>query len=360
MHSKPANDLSMPATRAFPRQVTMPAIYARAVQRHCRETAGLAWSDSEEAPGVISLEEQLEQVRTLTAQDPSWGRRLGVFFDAAMHGHAGLAFASAPSMRVGMDTLARFGSIRTPVVTLRGFLTSRAFRLSIRPVADCSDIEGRELLECTLVSVVGMVRRAYGDPVAACLLLYSDYPSPPKTIALANHLGCLAGPMSGWTGIEVPVHLLKSAPLTADSQTFDFALDRLRAAESIHRDDCLLAAVRHTLEGSTTGVPTLHAVARTLAMSARTLERRLSERDSSYRAIVDAWRRDLALSLLTSTSIPLESIATRLGYSEPSNFSRSVRKWFGHSPAAVRAGRLTAGDPPPSGQLGGYAPDAYG
>jgi len=40
--------------------------------------------------------------------------------------------------------------------------------------------------------------------------------------------------------------------------------------------------------------------------------------------------------LLTETALPIADICYRLGYSAPSAFSRSVTRWFGASPRAVR------------------------
>ena len=80
------------------------------------------------------------------------------------------------------------------------------------------------------------------------------------------------------------------------------------------------------------GEATLGAVAGRLGMSARSLQRRLAERGSSYEESLDAIRRQLCLVYLNAGDHPGE-IAARLGYSERSPFYRAFRRWTGTTPA---------------------------
>jgi AraC-like DNA-binding protein len=118
-----------------------------------------------------------------------------------------------------------------------------------------------------------------------------------------------------------------------------YAQGRLRALDAVKPEDPFVAVVRHMVESDPHGPPSVHRLSRGMAMSARTLERRLNERNSGYRVIVEAWRRSKAQELLLETTVSLDEIGQRLGYSEPSNFSRAVRRWFGCSPGRLRATR---------------------
>lgn len=73
------------------------------------------------------------------------------------------------------------------------------------------------------------------------------------------------------------------------------------------------------------GARSLADIAAQLHVSARTLKRRLAELGTSYWQILDAERkrRALALALLRDTTLPLEEIAERLGYSDVANFGRA-------------------------------------
>ncbi len=92
-------------------------------------------------------------------------------------------------------------------------------------------------------------------------------------------------------------------------------------------------ALAHQLES---GPPELASVARELAMSARSLQRRLAEEETSFREVLDTLRRDLARRHLEHPSIPISEIAYLAGFSEVSAFTRATRRWFGRSPSQVR------------------------
>ncbi|MBC6407661.1 MAG: helix-turn-helix transcriptional regulator [Rhodobacteraceae bacterium] len=65
-----------------------------------------------------------------------------------------------------------------------------------------------------------------------------------------------------------------------------------------------------------------------LGMSPRTLARRLQEAGTSYRAIVDDLRCDMAKTLIKD-DMSLTEIAFALGYSDQAAFSTAFRRWTG-------------------------------
>jgi AraC-like DNA-binding protein len=81
---------------------------------------------------------------------------------------------------------------------------------------------------------------------------------------------------------------------------------------------------------------TADSVARTLAMSRRTLTRQLAEEGTSFRAIFDAVRAELARALLQDRSLSIADVAFFLQYSEPAAFHRSFRRWTGQTPQSYR------------------------
>jgi AraC-like DNA-binding protein len=81
--------------------------------------------------------------------------------------------------------------------------------------------------------------------------------------------------------------------------------------------------------------------AKAFGMSRRSLARRLKNSGSTFRAVVDAARFDVARSLLESSQITIVEIAARLGYADSSTFARAFRRWSGTSPALWRGGRRT-------------------
>jgi len=77
-------------------------------------------------------------------------------------------------------------------------------------------------------------------------------------------------------------------------------------------------------------------VAQALALSPRTLQRRLAEAGASFQALLDATRRELADQYLRNPALSLTEIAFLLGYAEQSGFNHALREWHGCTPQQRR------------------------
>jgi AraC-like DNA-binding protein len=83
-------------------------------------------------------------------------------------------------------------------------------------------------------------------------------------------------------------------------------------------------------------MPSFDQLTRRLNMSARTLRRRLEKEGTSYQRIKDNARRDQAITLLSRHGMTVSDVAEQLGFSDPSAFHRSFKKWTGQSPGSYR------------------------
>ncbi|HEX7602063.1 MAG TPA: AraC family transcriptional regulator [Polyangiaceae bacterium] len=104
-------------------------------------------------------------------------------------------------------------------------------------------------------------------------------------------------------------------------------------------DDVVDRARRAIAEDLSSGEPPLEAVARRLAMSTRTLQRRLRDGGRSYAEVVEEVRRELALAQLAERRLSIAEVGYMLGFSEPSAFHRAFRRWTGLTPSEYRKAR---------------------
>lgn len=88
---------------------------------------------------------------------------------------------------------------------------------------------------------------------------------------------------------------------------------------------------------------TVTDVARALGIPVRTLQHHLNLGGQSFTDIKDQVRADLAIKYLRHSRLGLAEISGILGYSEPSAFSRSFRRWHGTTPRGVRSEALAGG-----------------
>lgn len=86
------------------------------------------------------------------------------------------------------------------------------------------------------------------------------------------------------------------------------------------------------------GEPSQETVAGRLAMSTRTLQRRLGEQQTSFSALLDATRCELARIHMADPGYSVGEIAYLLGFSDTSGFTRAFRRWTGMSPTEFREG----------------------
>lgn len=75
-------------------------------------------------------------------------------------------------------------------------------------------------------------------------------------------------------------------------------------------------------------------MARVLGTSERTLHRRLQERGTTWRAVLDGFRDDESRRFLREGRRSLAEIALAVGFSDQSAWTRAFRRWTGQSPTA--------------------------
>ncbi|HOM11743.1 MAG TPA: AraC family transcriptional regulator [Rubrivivax sp.] len=94
--------------------------------------------------------------------------------------------------------------------------------------------------------------------------------------------------------------------------------------------------VRLHLQRAIPAWPDLESTARTLHMSASTLQRHLAAEQTTFQALKDELRRDLAIARLNTSMVPLAVIAGELGFSDSAAFQRAFKAWTGSPPGSYR------------------------
>jgi len=128
----------------------------------------------------------------------------------------------------------------------------------------------------------------------------------------------------------------------ADAQVYQRALREAEALDGAGVGD-LAANLRRVLRRLVVGGAGLHgtslpAVARLFAIHPRTLNRRLRDQATSFKALIDDTRYEIARQLLRDSPLSLLEVALTLGYADESAFSRAFRRWSGTGPAVWRTG----------------------
>jgi AraC-like DNA-binding protein len=126
--------------------------------------------------------------------------------------------------------------------------------------------------------------------------------------------------------------------LTANESMWSFFEPELRRRlDQLERDSTTSERVQAALmELLPTGATAMSDVARSMAVSTRTLQRRLHEEGTSYQAALSATRESLARHYLRDDRMSVGQISFLLGYDTPSSFYRAFHSWTGQTPESAR------------------------
>ncbi len=164
---------------------------------------------------------------------------------------------------------------------------------------------------------------------------------PPRdVVAHASYFGCPVRFSEGLSAVVFDKDDLALPLPKADAQLGAFlremaneALRERGGSQPPNALDAIRELVAHELQR---GVPSLGLVARKMATSERTLRRRLEENGTSFRALLDDTRAELARKYVRDKHLPLSEVAFMLGFSEPSAFHRAFKRWTDTTPAQWR------------------------
>ena len=162
--------------------------------------------------------------------------------------------------------------------------------------------------------------------------------TPDDAVGFERILGCPVQPTASWNGVSVPMEawrlpLRRRDPVlrqVLETQADDI-LARLPARIG------LALEVQRALTARVAGGDTrIGALARQLAMSGRTLQRRLAAEGVSYQELLDDARKEAAGRYISESTLAIGEVAYLVGYSEPAPFHRAFKRWYGITPESFR------------------------
>jgi AraC-like DNA-binding protein len=102
-------------------------------------------------------------------------------------------------------------------------------------------------------------------------------------------------------------------------------------------EDSLISQVRAMIgHDFSQGFPGFETISSALNISAPTLRRRLKREGTTFQQLKDQCRSEAARELLTRADLSINAVALQLGFTDPSTFHRSFKKWTGKTPGEYR------------------------
>ena len=328
------------------RKWQMPATYLKVILQEAR-AANLAVEPLLEATdltqeALLTSDEPVSFAKTLQVLSnaerllgPGWHLLLASRLTVPSHGPLGFAVVTAPDMRSSVAVLLRFIGTRAPFLWSAGSIEGNEFVFRFYEAQDMGNQRGT-LLELAALSLQGLMERPLGRAITGAKLAFA-YAAPPYSdlVQQAFHADVVFA--ADQHSLRFPVTWLDEPCALYDEGMHRYLVNRCEE-ELLASAGTLPAeiAVRQALLARPGSIPGLAEIAASQHVSPRTLIRRLKRGNTSYQRILDDVRKKLSRDFLLNSTMSISRIAWRLGYQDPSNFSRAFRSWYGMSPQKYR------------------------
>lgn len=318
-----------------------------AKQRDFLIAAGLPPVAFEEPDIPISLEQELLCMSRIVAalsperSIPVHALQLGLESPVTNFGVLGLAMMYAPSIVECVRTLASYaelcwGHARVAMCHSDDGIYHR-FTVDMPMPARIGNADAvRRYLVTVDLSVAVRVNGDIFGPGYEPREIWLPYPAPADHRWMARAVGCPIRFDAPDARILLPDAMIEAKPLLANPLAFR-AYERLTAqlARLLRADVSLSEQVRRLL-ATHVPPPDRDKTAQLVAMSPRSLTRKLAAEGTSYAELQRQVRCARAQEYLASRDLSIAEVASRLGFSDTTAFSRAFRAWTGQTPSRWR------------------------
>lgn len=309
--------------------------------------AGLTATDLDDPTAIISGLQEVEFQRAFMQQTPDrpdlWVE-LGSRYRLLTHAHTdyGLLMSTAPTVDAAIKVGFEYGDLYYMLADAEGIFAENGRQIGFRslPVELPRDMRRFAALRDVGVNCA-VFSDLWGEPfpfdTVELPVPASDEPFVRRFLPDAElHFD------SEFNRWRWSARLDQRQPPHSDPLLHDYyrtACDRLLSAA--HKAGDLVDRVLELLD-DTKGQASVECAAQSLAMSTRSLQRKLGDRGFSYRELAALARHRHACRLLLSTRQPVSRVALDAGYDNISAFNNAFRRLSGVTPSQYRNGMAVA------------------
>ena len=261
---------------------------------------------------------------------PFFGLRLSRHQDIGILGTVGFVMQQAPNLGTALKELARYF-----VHHNQGAIVSVTVQKGIAHWGFSNKLEGKlpTRQEADLVAGIALnLMRLLWKPDWHPNALYLAHAPTEDISPYRRRFSCPV--FFDWdsTFMTFDAEILDT-PISQANQNLHRVLEEYLSNLKLAFPDDYCGQIRHLIkQAMSTGDCSIERVADFLAVNKRTLQRQLKEHDTSYKALLEEVRFDIARRYLRESDGSLTTLADMLCYSELSAFSNAFRTRFGLSP----------------------------
>lgn len=253
-------------------------------------------------------------------------------------GVIGYAMLSSPTLAQGLQLAGHLAEQSNPYLRVHIASNDQHALITCEVVAE-GDNYRQLLTEIWIITLWRYVQSQLPTGVAACASFAQlEFPAPSYNWQFQQLLGCSVAFDQSQTVLAIPKQWLYITAyhqrIDAQSLFSDQVRKFMKGRE--HSIDLVSRVKRLLLERPTECGYSLERTAALMSLSARTLRRHLAASNTSFRLVVLEVRMELARDYLLNTQLTAQEIAFQLAYSQPNNFYRAFKRYYGQPPERYR------------------------
>lgn len=290
---------------------------------------------------LIKREQEMQLIENLILalpDRPALGFELGLQYNLATFGPWGFALRTSQNLRQAARLALRFLPLSTAYCQLSVIQNAEEFGLT----ASCENIPHhlrQFLLERDIATGINLMRELSLTGIAIRSLEFTG-----ATEAGGERIEQLCGLRPHYHCSRNAFTLAASdadAPLPMYDPHFVRLLEDQCQAQLARRQTGGVTGQVQSLLLKPLGLSTtLEECAQQLALSPRSLRRKLSDEGHSFRELLENERKSLAEQLLSATDMKIEELTVQLGYTDTASFHRAFKRWWGLAPSEYRQQQL--------------------
>jgi len=269
--------------------------------------------------------------------DPCFGLTAAAQWHATTWHGLGYAWLASSTLEEALRRITRYGAVLSTAADFRITRKQNELRLTLSGKKGSAVKAADAVIDAALANVVHMCRATYGPDFRPSLVEFvhggdgcrqkrREFFKAPVVYRGAEN------------ALEIAADVV-AKPLATANADLAHANERVIAdyLAQLGRDSTVARVQAKLIDGLSSGDITAQRVAESLFISQRTLQRQLAREGTSFTAVMEETRRELAERFIRDQSLTLIEITFLLGFSEISSFSRAFKRWTGLAPTEFRS-----------------------
>ncbi|AFZ59631.1 AraC family transcriptional regulator [Anabaena cylindrica FACHB-243] len=326
-------------------------VAAQGVDINCLYTAANidpAWLDNPDRQVSGEVLKYLWREAVQQTSDRYLGLHIGESFDLSVIGIVGYVLLNCQTYGQVLEKLSQYTRLFSQGVTIYHTVSKGWAHCNCEIVGNLNNYlidEPRHPIESTFAALVTATQQLTGKPLQAAAVWF-QHQSPEDCSEHERIFRTTVQFSQPMNRIVFDSNCLNWSVRSANANLLSVfehhAITMLNAQkQSQGYPQKVISSITQQLHGE---VPTIEAIAHSLTISVRQLQRELQAENTSYQQLLDKTRRELAMRHLQNRETSIHDVAFLLGFSEPSAFHRAFKRWTKQTPRSYRLAQSILGD----------------